>query len=89
MRNKNLVKSIVDNFLVKKEGKKILKGIEKKNLLNEGIIDSLDVFTLASLIEKKAKRKLNISNDTIMPDYAVVHAIDYVKKNLNYSFFFF
>mgnify|MGYP000468753427 FL=1 len=46
MRNKNLVKSIVDNFLVKKEGKKILKGIEKKNLLNEGIIDSLDVFTL-------------------------------------------
>ena len=63
MRNKNLVKSIVDNFLVKKEGKKILKGIEKKNLLNEGIIDSLDVFTLASLIEKKAKRKLNISND--------------------------
>ena len=63
MRNKNLVKSIVDNFLVKKEGKKILRGIEKKNLLNEGIIDSLDVFTLASLIEKKAKRKLNISND--------------------------
>ena len=61
MRNKNLVKSIVDNFLVKKEGKKILKGIKKKNLLNEGILDSLDVFTLASLIEKKAKRKLNIS----------------------------
>jgi len=69
MRNKNLVKSIVDNFLVKKEGKKILKGIEKKNLLNEGIIDSLDVFTLASLIEKKAKRKLNISNDTIFKKF--------------------
>ena len=30
MRNKNLVKSIVDNFLVKKEAKNILKGIEKK-----------------------------------------------------------
>ena len=69
MRNKNLVKSIVDNFLVKKEGKKILKGIEKKNLLNEGIIDSLDVFTLASLIEKKAKRKLNISNDKIFKKF--------------------
>tara|TARA_Y100000780_G_C13534489_1_gene358968 strand:- start:215 stop:451 length:237 start_codon:yes stop_codon:yes gene_type:complete len=69
MRNKNPVKSIVDNFLVKKEGKKILKGIEKKNLLNEGIIDSLDVFTLASLIEKKAKRKLNISNDTIFKKF--------------------
>ena len=69
MRNKNLVKSIVDNFLVKKEGKKILRGIEKKNLLNEGIIDSLDVFTLASLIEKKAKRKLNISNDKIFKKF--------------------
>ena len=69
MRNKNLVKSIVDSFLVKKEGKKILKGIEKKNLLNEGIIDSLDVFTLASLIEKKAKRKLNISNDKIFKKF--------------------
>ena len=69
MRNKNLVKSIVDNFLVKKEGKKILKDIEKKNLLNEGIIDSLDVFTLASLIEKKAKRKLNISNDKIFKKF--------------------
>ena len=69
MRNKKLVKSIVDNFLVKKEGKKILKGIEKKNLLNEGIIDSLDVFTLASLIEKKAKRKLNISNDKIFKKF--------------------
>ena len=69
MRNKNLVKSIVDNFLVKKDGKKILKGIEKKNLLNEGIIDSLDVFTLASLIEKKAKRKLNISNDKIFKKF--------------------
>ena len=69
MRNKNLVKSIVDNFLVKKEGKKILKRIEKKNLLNEGIIDSLDVFTLASLIEKKAKRKLNISNDKIFKKF--------------------
>ena len=69
MINKNLVKSIVYNFLVKKVGKKILKGIEKKNLLNEGIIDSLDVFTLASLIEKKAKRKLNISNDTIFKKF--------------------
>ena len=69
MRNKNLVKSIVDNFLVKKEGKNILRGIEKKNLLNEGIIDSLDVFTLASLIEKKAKRKLNISNDKIFKKF--------------------
>ena len=69
MRNKNLVKSIVDNFLVKKEGKKILKGIEKKNLLNEGILYSLDVFTLASLIEKKAKRKLNISNDKIFKKF--------------------
>ena len=69
MRNKNLVKSIVDNFLVKKEGKKILKGIEKKNLLNEGIIDSLDIFTLSSMIEKKIKRKINIADPKVFKKF--------------------
>ena len=69
MRNKNLVKSIVDNFLVKKEGKKILKGIEKKNLLNEGIIDSLDIFTLSSMIEKKIKRKIDIADPKVFKKF--------------------
>ena len=52
-----LVKKIVDNFLIKKEGKSILKDISKKNLIRDGIIDSLDLLTLASIIEKKNGKK--------------------------------
>ena len=56
--NKTLiVKNIVDNFLTKKEGRSILKNIEKKNLVNDGILDSLDILTVASEIEKKNKKK--------------------------------
>ena len=33
-----LVKKIVDNFLIKKEGKSILKDISKKNLIRDGIM---------------------------------------------------
>lgn len=64
-KNVNLVKNLVDEFLLKKEGKSILKDIEKKNLVREGIIDSLDLLTLSSLIEKKTGKKINISSPKI------------------------
>ncbi|MDC1162746.1 hypothetical protein OAT03_00690 [Candidatus Pelagibacter sp.] len=60
-----LVKKIVDNFLIKKEGKSILKDISKKNLIRDGIIDSLDLLTLASIIEKKTGKKILISSPKI------------------------
>ncbi len=63
--NNTLVKGIVDNFLVKKEGKSILKNIGKRNLVKDGIIDSLDLLTLASIIEKKTGKKILISNPKI------------------------
>ena len=43
----------------------MLKNIDKKNLVKEGIIDSLDLLTLASLIEKKTGKKILISNSKI------------------------
>ena len=61
MQKPQIIKKIIDNFLVKKEGKSILKGIDKKNLIDEGLIDSLDILTLASQIEKKTKKKIDIS----------------------------
>jgi len=56
-----IVKNIIDNFLIKKEGKSILKEIESKKLLDEGLLDSLDILTISSKIEKKTKKKIDIS----------------------------
>ncbi|MDC3391348.1 hypothetical protein OAW65_03170 [Candidatus Pelagibacter sp.] len=69
MPKNELIKKIVDDFLIKKEGKSVLKRIDKKNLISEGIIDSLDVFTLASKIEKTAKIKINIADSKIFKKF--------------------
>ena len=61
MKKPLLIKNIVDDFLAKKEGRSILKNIEKKNLVDDGILDSLDILTVASEIEKKTKKKIDIS----------------------------
>ena len=61
MSKKKIIKKIVDDFLSKKEGKSILKDIEEKNLVDEGLIDSLDILTIASEIEKKTNKKIDIS----------------------------
>lgn len=67
---KNNLKNTIDNFLIKKNGKIVLKNIEKKNLITDGILDSLDVFSLASLIEKKIKKKVNISDKKIFDKFS-------------------
>lgn len=54
-RKKTSVKSIVDDFLLKKIGKKGLKDAFKKDLILNGIIASLDVFSLAAILEKNNK----------------------------------
>ena len=66
MNKSLLVKNIIDDFLTKKEGKSILKNIEKKNLVNDGILDSLDILTVASEIEKKTKKKLIFLNQRFL-----------------------
>ena len=57
MKSSKIVKTIVDDFLIKKEGKSVLKNIEKKKLVDDGLIDSLDILTITSEIEKKTKKK--------------------------------
>lgn len=56
-----IIKKIIDNFFIKKEGKSFLRNIEKKNLVDEGFIDSLDILTITSEIEKKTNKKIDIS----------------------------
>ena len=57
MKSSKIVKTIVDDFLIKKEGKSVLNNIEKKKLVDDGLIDSLDILTITSEIEKKTKKK--------------------------------
>ena len=61
MHNNKIVKKIIDNFLVKKEGVSFLKNIEKKKLVDDGYLDSLDILMITSEIEKKTNKKIDIS----------------------------
>lgn len=62
----------------------------KKSKLIDRIFVSTDGKKIASISKKFGAeviiRPKKLCNDIIMPDHAVVHAIDYVKKNLDYSF---
>jgi N-acylneuraminate cytidylyltransferase len=62
----------------------------KKSKLIDRVFVSTDGDNIASVSKRfgaeVVMRPKNLCNDTIMPDYAVVHTIDYVKKFLNYSF---
>ena len=68
-KKNNSVKPVVDEFLVNKEGRSVLKGIEKRNLVKDGLIDSLDIFTLSSMIEKKIKRKIDIADPKVFKKF--------------------
>ena len=46
-------KKFLDDYLKSKVGKKDFKKIIKKNLIHEGIIDSLDIVFLSVTIKKK------------------------------------
>lgn len=57
MKKKNNTKSIVDSFLLKKIGKKGLKNLANKDLINQRIIHSLNVFSLAAILKKSLIEK--------------------------------
>ena len=69
MNKSLLVKNIVDDFLTKKEGKSILKNIEKKNLVNEEIEEQ-------TLVRKPAiKATVNnegLGNELREQEYAII-----------------
>ena len=69
MTKKDTVKNIVDDFLKNKSVSTSLDNIKKKDLISEGLIDSLDILTLSSMIEKKTKRKINISDPKIFKKF--------------------
>jgi len=69
MTKKDTVKNIVDKFLKNKTGSVSLDNVKKKDLISEGLIDSLDILTLSSMIEKKTQKKINISDPKIFKKF--------------------
>ena len=66
-------KKDIENFLLEyfidKEGKNVKKIIYNENLLDNGIIDSLDLVTLSIEIEKKFKIKINPNSSITLNNF--------------------
>ena len=54
---------IVSEFFIEREGPEILDEIKEVDLVEEGILDSLDFFTLAVYIEEKTGVKLDMTSE--------------------------
>ena len=57
------IKNKLYEFFIEREGEEIKKIIENIDFIEEGILDSLDFFTLAVFIEKEFGVKLNMTNE--------------------------
>ncbi len=77
--NKKEIEKFLLNYLIKKEGKKVTKILYKQNLLESGIIDSLDLVTISIEIEKNFNIKLNPNSDKTLQNFIYFKdAIDYI-----------
>ena len=61
--DKEFIKNKIYKFFCEREGEEILETIENIDFIDEGILDSLDFFSLASYVEKEFKVKLNMTNE--------------------------
>ena len=68
---------IICNFFVERECEEILKVIKKIDFIDEGILDSLDVVSLAAFLQKEFKKKIDVTNYETMQ--AFHHFDDIVK----------
>ena len=59
---------IVTQFFIEREGEEILKVIKKIDFIDEGILDSLDIISLADYLQKKFNKKIDVTN------YATIQA---------------
>ena len=77
-------KKFLDNYFVSRVGKKNIKSLKKKDLIDSGIIDSLDIVTLPVMIKKKFGIDIAINNQksiNLFKSYdAILKAIDKNEK---------
>tara|TARA_Y100000590_G_scaffold394886_1_gene474419 strand:- start:5582 stop:5821 length:240 start_codon:yes stop_codon:yes gene_type:complete len=68
---------IVTEFFIEREGEDILKVIREIDFIEEGILDSLDVVSLAAFLQKKFNKKIDVTNYETMQ--AFHHFDDIIK----------
>ena len=61
--DKEFIKKKILSFFIEREGDDIVNNIDEIDFINEGILDSLDFFSLAAFIEKEFKIKLNMTDE--------------------------
>ena len=63
---------IVAQFFVEREGEEILKVIKKIDFVDEGILDSLDIISLADYLQKKFNKKLMLQITKLFKHFIVL-----------------
>ena len=77
-------KKFLYNYFSSKVGKKNIKSIRKQNLIESGIIDSLDIVTLSVMIKKKFGVDININSQKSINLFKSYNSIlNAIKKNEN------
>lgn len=69
MNKKKKVVKELENFFEKRDGKEALKNLRKKNLIKDGLIDSLDILTLSVILQKKFNYKVNLNNSRTLKSF--------------------
>lgn len=72
----------LNNYFLPKIGKKNLKSLKKKDLIDSGIIDSLDIVTLSVMIKKSFNIDLPINSQKSINVFKSYNSLlNAIKKN--------
>lgn len=74
-------KKFLDSFFLKKIKKKDLASIKKKNLISDGLIDSLDIVTLSFLIKKNYKINISLNSEKTLKIFSSYNLLLKLLKN--------
>ena len=66
---------IITEFFIEREGEGIVDQLKTLNLTEEGIIDSLDIVFLATYLEEKFGKKIDITDDNILNAFSKFESI--------------
>ncbi len=61
MGNKERVKQFLLNYFIEREGTEVVKFIDDIDLIDEGLLDSLDILSLATKLEDEFDLSIDLS----------------------------